>query len=253
MTFYLDRALTESPVLLRSEALDALDGVTHGFATRIGGFDFAWDAARRRDDLRRLAEHLGGEDDSVRHATQVHGKQVLLVDGSQTVDEVARHEADALVCNTPGLLVGVLTADCVPVLLADATAGVVAAAHAGWRGLVGGVLEQTVAAMLALGAQRSRLRAAVGPCIGADAYEVGEEVAGAFRQLEGVVRQAATGRPHVDLERAAAALLESAGVPQRALAKRCTYDEVSLFHSYRRDGASAGRQLSVIGLRSAPL
>lgn len=249
MTFYLDRPLA-APVVLRSKSLDQLAGIQHGFATRVGGLDFAREAAGRARDLRRLAAHLEERAETVHHASQVHGSRVLLLDGTQTAEEVAREEADALVCCTPGLLVGVLTADCVPVLLADGEAGVVAAAHAGWRGLVAGVLEQTVTTMVARGARVERISAAVGPCIGAQAYEVGDEVAGAFTRLEGVVRRD-TPRPHVDLARAAELLLRSAGVVEPAVAHRCTYAEAQLFHSYRRDGAAAGRQLSAIGLRAS--
>ncbi len=170
--------------------------------------------------------------------------------------EEARPEGDALVTDRPGLVLGVLTADCAPVLLADAAAGVVGAAHAGWRGALAGVLEATVAAMEGLGARRGRIRAAIGPAIGQASYEVGADLEAAFRaQAPGHARFFATGpdgRRYFDLAGFCRDRLLAAGLAE---VETCEVDccaEPSRFFSYRRARRTGardyGRQLSAIAL-----
>ncbi len=175
---------------ITSPLLAALPGVRHGFFTREGGVSTGIYASLNvgqgsrddpeavRENRRRVATHFGAEPHRLMTAYQVHSATALIVEGPWTDP---RPQGDAVVTATPGLVAGALAADCAPVLLADAEARVVAAAHAGWRGALGGVLEQTLAAMARLGAEPGRIVAVVGPCIGPSSYEVGLEFLEAFR------------------------------------------------------------------------
>ncbi|MFN4087522.1 MAG: peptidoglycan editing factor PgeF [Alphaproteobacteria bacterium] len=159
--------------------------VRHGFFTRDGGVSDGLYGSLNcglgsRDDReavienrRRVAERLGAPADGLVTAYQVHSDRVLVVDRPWAAD--AAPSVDALVTATPGVAVGALAADCAPVLFADAEAGVVAAAHAGWKGALTGIVEATVTAMCGIGARPERIRAAVGPAIGPASYEVGPE------------------------------------------------------------------------------
>jgi YfiH family protein len=147
----------------------------------------------------------------------------------------------------------VFVADCTPALFADPTTGVVAAAHAGWRGVVAGVLPATVRALAALGVRPADLRVALGPAIGPCCFEVGAEVVAAFRgaDLGDAVRPSPRGWPdrwHVDLKRAARRQLERAGLDPAALdlGEACTSCDRARFYSYRRDGAATGQLMGVI-------
>ncbi len=177
-------------MILSAPALDDLAPVRHGFFTRRGGVSRApYDSLNcglgSRDDpdrvainRKRAADRLGYAADALVTAYQVHSAEVAIVD--EPWPAAARPQVDALVTRTPGVVLGVLTADCAPVLMADADAGVVAAVHAGWRGAKSGVIEAAFAAMLDLGARRCRLVAAVGPCIQQASYEVGADFHAAF-------------------------------------------------------------------------
>jgi YfiH family protein len=168
---------------LSASNLAGAPGVRHGFFTRLGGVServYASlnvglgskdDAAAVAENRRRVAAHFGAEPDRLLSCYQIHSAVALAADGPWS----GRPEGDAVVTRTPGLVCGALAADCAPVLLADPEARVVAAAHAGWKGALGGIVESTVAAMQALGARPDRIVAAVGPCIGPDSYEVGLE------------------------------------------------------------------------------
>ena len=162
-----------------------------------------------------------------------------------------------MVTDRSGIALGILAADCAPVLLADTERAVIGAAHAGWKGAVGGVLESTVAAMEALGAKRETINAAIGPCITQPAYEVGPEFLGAFLQdSESNTRWFSPSERadhyHFDLPGYAAAQLAAIGVRSVETVARCTYAEADLFFSYRRTThrgeADYGRQLSAIAL-----
>jgi hypothetical protein len=174
------------PPVLTSRLLEA-EGVRHAFFTRAGGVSEGLYASLNvgvgseddpravRENRRRCAAHFGAE--SVVTAYQVHSAKAEVADGPWP-GEAPR--ADAVVSATSGVVCGALAADCAPILLADPQARIVAAAHAGWRGALGGIVEATVEQMVALGAQRGRLCAAVGPCIGPKSYEVGLEFLGRF-------------------------------------------------------------------------
>ncbi|MGX7893907.1 peptidoglycan editing factor PgeF [Tsuneonella sp. HG222] len=180
---------------------------------------------------------------------QVHSPDCLVAGDWAESD---RPQADALVTDRPGLLLGILTADCAPVLLADRRAGIVGAAHAGWRGAHGGVLEHTVEAMEAIGAHREDIVAAIGPAIALESYEVDDGFRAKFTLADG--RFFAPGRPghwFFDLERYAEARLDAAGVGQVDRLGLDTYADEARFFSYRRATHRAepdyGRQISLIG------
>ena len=176
---------------------------------------------------------------------QVHGIRVLAASAGE------RPDADGLVTSTPGRLVGVVTADCVPVLLVARRQRVAAAVHAGWRGAAGGVLEAAVQEMCARGVEPSHLEAALGPAVGGCCYEVGAEVRDAFMARTGdATAPAWTGRAagkyHLDLRRALSLLLDAAGVGSTVVLGPCT-SCTPAYCSYRRAGSGAGRQLSFVG------
>lgn len=185
---------------------------------------------------------------------QVHSPDCVIV--TEPWPDADRPHADALVTNRPGLLLGVVTADCAPVLLADTVGGVVGAAHAGWKGAVGGVTDATIAAMEALGAERSRIVAAIGPCIAQASYEVDASFRERFMaEGAGNARYFAGGRQghyQFDLEQYVAARLQAAGIAVVEPLGLDTYADPDRFYSFRRATHCAepdyGRQISLIGL-----
>lgn len=188
-------------------------------------------------------------------ARQVHSADVVIV--REAWADEARPAADALVTDRPGLLLAIVTADCAPVLLADREAAVVGAAHAGWRGAVGGVIANTVAAMEALGARRERIAAAIGPCIAQASYEVGADMHAAFPpDAARFFLPGAPGHWQFDLPGYVAARLGESGVGEVELLGCDTYAGEDRFESYRRathrGEPTGGRQLSVIGLVQKP-
>lgn len=226
----------------------------HGFSTRHGGLSRGPHSSLnfddREDDPATVAHNrahalraLGFGPERVARLNQVHGTEVVRAkSGLQT--------ADALVTDEGGLPLTVMTADCYPIVLEDPWAGVVGAAHAGWRGTVGRIAAKTVRAMVALGARPERIAAAIGPGICAARYPVGGELARAFQDAglgEAVVWQA--GRPHLDLLAANVAVLAQAGVAGTRVwaAGRCSTEDA--FFSYRRDAGRTGRMWAVIGRR----
>ncbi len=176
--------------LIHDPALAALDGVVHGFFSRRGGvsdglfaslntgFGSGDDPACVAENRARATKALGLAPDRLTTAYQVHSALVETVTAPIPHDAAPR--ADGFVTATPGIALGILTADCAPVLFCDPQARIIGAAHAGWRGALGGVLEGTVRAMEALGARREAVIAAIGPCIGKDSYEVGTEFPAPF-------------------------------------------------------------------------
>ena len=244
-----------------------LDGIPHGFLGRSGGVstglyaglnvglgsDDDRTAILRNRDMARDAVLPGAALTTVR---QVHSPDVVTV--TEAIAEEVRPAADALVTNRPGLLLGILTADCVPVLFADVQAGVVGAAHAGWKGALYGVTDQTLAAMEALGADRGRIACAIGPCIGRRSYEVGEDFALRFEDADPAnERFFGMGKPGhrmFDIEAYVAARLAAAGVARVEALGEDTCSQPDRFFSYRRSclhgEAGYGRQISLIGLKA---
>lgn len=200
----------------------------------------------------RVSAAMGVDESLLITVHQTHSAIALPVTGPLS----ARFEADAMVTATPGVALAILTADCQPVLFADTAAGVVGAAHAGWKGAQGGVLEATLDAMEALGAQRSRISAVIGPCISQAAYEVGPEFFEAFTDDDPATRRffagGKGGKMQFDLPSYGLMRLRAAGVGQAEWCGHCTYSAPERFYSYRRSThlaeADYGRLISVIRL-----
>ncbi len=234
--------MTAEATLLRPDVFADAPGVFAAFTTR----QFAGPApGAARDAVQQLAHTEGFG--AVAVTEQVHEATVAHVTAPGRASRT-----DGLVTATPGLLLSVYAADCALVLLADAEAAVVGACHSGWRGTVAGIAGETVRAMQRLGAAPGRMRAHVGPCISAEAFEVGEEVAAEFDAAH-VVRRPEWPRPHVDLRAAIAAQLRAADVPasQTELSDACTVREPERFYSYRGEAGTPGRMMGLIGLRVA--
>jgi YfiH family protein len=251
---------------ITAQALAGLSGIRHGFFTRAGGVSAGLYASLNcgigsRDDRAlvlenrgRIATALGTAHDRLASPYQVHGIEVAVVD---TVWEPGKGpKADATITNRPGIALGVGTADCGPVLFADAKARVIGAAHAGWRGALAGVTDATIAAMERLGARRQNIVAALGPTISQANYEVGPEVRGAFlaHEQDDARFFEPSGRPehfHFDLPAYIVARLIAAGVAAAATGQ-CTYADEARFFSYRRathrGEPDYGRLLSAIVL-----
>lgn len=237
----------------------------HGFFTRRGGassgvFDGLNCGPGSSDQTdvvainrARVAEAMGASPDNLVTVSQVHSAEVVTVDAPF---ETGRPDADALVSATPGLVLAILTADCLPALFADTEAGVVGAAHAGWKGAKAGVLEATLDAMAALGADRKRIRVALGPAISQSCYEVGPEFFEDFiAEDDANSRHFANGtndRMQFDLPGYALGRLRGAGVAEAGWTRHCTYADPERFFSYRRSvhrkEADYGRLISVIRL-----
>lgn len=242
-----------------------LGGVPHGFFGRRGGVSSGELASLNcglgsGDDPALIAENRSRIARAVLPGAalaglfQVHGNRCVIVDAAS--DLAARPEADALATRTPGILLSILTADCVPVLFADVDAGVVGAAHAGWKGAIAGVTDAALAAMESLGARRDRIAAAIGPCIGRASYEVDDRFVERFLSNDPANEHFfAAGRPgHAlfDIAAYVAARLAAAGVATVAIGGQDTCAEADDYFSYRRaclrGEAGYGRQLSVVGL-----
>ncbi len=256
--------------LLQSDRIGA--GFVHGFTTRAGGASAApydtlnlggkWgdDPAHVAENRRRLADAVGGAPFVAR---QVHGTMIRRVRHDDSRAEVARHEADGLCTDVPGLVLGVFVADCVPVVIADPRTGCCAAVHAGWRGTVAGILPEAVRRLAAeFGARPADLRVALGPAIGPCCFEVGLEVVAAVAaaipdaRQRGIVRPSPRGladKAHVDLHAANRWLLARAGVDPAAVdaIDACTRCDRERFFSFRRDGAATGQQMGVIARRGS--
>lgn len=264
---------TESlPTPLAVAGWDRLPGLTHGFLGRRGGVSpppFASlnvgplsedDPDHIRRNLGRVADCLSIRAERIFSAAQVHGTAAIEVDASSLERTIFRAggrapRADVLVCASPDIYLGILTADCVPVLLYDPLAPAVGAAHAGWRGTLGGASRVAVERMCgSLGASRGRLLAATGPCIGPCCYNVGEDVAVAFREADPAYRRfvTRTGRAgpwRLDLPGLNRHQLLAAGLRAENLSAvpGCTHCRPDLFYSVRFDGPRTGRQISLVG------
>jgi len=239
----------------------AIPRLAHGFLGRahgLGAGAFDLDLIRRRIVA-------AGESPRVVLATrQVHGADVLSpedpawagLDWHDSGEQLP--VGDALVSASADVILTIRTADCVPILLVAPGARAVAAVHAGWRGLLAGVVERGVAALAArYGAQPATIEAAIGPAIGGCCYEFGAEHLGRFVERYGARAETAwragtTERGHLDVRRLATLALETAGLPPLSIRTLgpCTAEHPAVLHSYRRDGANAGRQLSYVGWRA---
>ena len=255
--------MTMPPDAITSPALSA---VRHGFMTRKGGVSTGiWEglncgpgsadeAAAVAENRGRVAAHFGVSPDHLWSLHQVHSPDVVTVAGPQ--GPPPRSRADAMVTATPGVALGVLTADCAPVLFVDPQAGVVGAAHSGWKGALGGVLEATIEAMEQLGAERSRIAATVGPTISQRAYEVGPEFVERFLDEDPENSRHFAGgkgdRAMFDLPGFALSRLRAAGVGSAEWTGHCTYSDPDRFYSYRRTThrgeSDYGRLIAVIRL-----
>ncbi|MCW2389735.1 YfiH family protein [Sphingobium sp. B11D3B] len=243
----------------------ALGDVPHGFLGRTGGVSTGIHAGLNvglgsddeRDAVltnRDLARDAVLPQSTLVTLHQVHSARVVIADNAFPLD--ARPEADALVTARPGLLLGILTADCVPILFADPTHGVVGAAHAGWKGALNGVAEATIDAMTSLGATRATIACAIGPCIGKASYEVSAGFERSFLERDpDDERFFAEGRPghlQFDIAGYVGARLAQAGIGTVTLLDEDTYSQPARFFSYRRACHAGepgyGRQISLIGL-----
>ncbi|MBW4330979.1 peptidoglycan editing factor PgeF [Stakelama sp. CBK3Z-3] len=239
-------------------------GVAHGFLGRRGGVSTGIHAGLNvgrgsRDNEAAVAENRRIATEAVLPGAklmtlyQIHSADAVTL--RTDADPAFRPEADALVTDRPGLALGILTADCAPVLLADREAGVVAAAHAGWKGALGGVTDSTLFAMEALGAQRKRICAAIGPCIARASYEVDQRFVDRFVRDDAANERFFTaGRPdhaQFDLEGYVAARLAASGVGRVEALGLDTYADADRFFSYRRATHARepdyGRQIAIIG------
>jgi polyphenol oxidase len=223
------------------EALARIAGLVHGFGRRAPG-----PHRETRDETAERVRSGLDADGELLLLRQVHGCTVA---SSPWNDPP---EADAAVAASPGLLLGIQTADCLPVLLVDPARRTVAAAHAGWRGTVQRVTREAVRALEAHGSRPQDLVVALGPGIGACCYEVGDELREAFGPGgASFFRTTPKGKLHLDVRAANVRQLEEAGVPPDSIyhVPECTYCLPGGYHSYRRDGKGAGRMISFVGFK----
>jgi polyphenol oxidase len=253
--------------MLQARVLGGLKGVRHAFFTRHGGVSEGVYAsfnggpgssdapARVVENRARMAAALGVEPDWLLTAYQIHSPDAVIVERPWAPQ--ARPRADAIVTRAGGLAIGVTTADCGPLLFADATAGVIGAAHAGWRGAATGIIEATIGAMERCGAERNRIVAALGPTIRQPSYEVGPEFVARFRQETPANQRffKPAARPEhalFDLPGYIAARVAAAGIRTFEDLAQCTYADAARFFSYRRSvhrkESDYGRHISAIAL-----
>jgi purine-nucleoside/S-methyl-5'-thioadenosine phosphorylase / adenosine deaminase len=220
-------------------ALDAASGLVHGFEQRLG--PAGWE--ERDESRRRVAQALEGAG-RLQLLKQVHGCRV------QAAPWEGRPTADASVADEAGLILGIETADCQPILFIDPVHRRVAAAHAGWRGTAAGVARETVAALVARGSAPGEIIAVLGPSIGPCCYEVGPELPDEFGP-DGAAffRPGPRGKPHLDVRAANVRQLEQAGLAPGHIhhVADCTMCRADLYHSYRREGKGAGRMINFVG------
>lgn len=242
-----------------------LDGVRHGFFTRKGGASSGLYAglncgrgSKDQQDVvatnrARVADAMGVPPDRLAGVNQVHSADVVVITDPDRINAADQPDADALVTALPGVALSVLTADCQPVLFADPQAGVIGAAHAGWKGALSGVLEATVDAMRDLGA--TQIRAVIGPSISQRAYEVGWDFMENFTaedpEYQRFFSNGPNDKPMFDLPGFGLSRLRAAGV-EAAWIGHCTYSDPERFFSYRRtthqNEPDYGRLISAIAL-----
>ncbi|TGE01480.1 peptidoglycan editing factor PgeF [Methylobacterium nonmethylotrophicum] len=253
-------------MFIEAPALTPHAGIRHAFFTRQGGVSEGLyaslngglgsgdDPDRVRENRRRMTAALGLAPETLVSLYQVHSAEAVIVERPFA----ERPRADAMATRVPGVALGILTADCGPILFADPVNRVVGAAHAGWKGALSGVIEATLATMENLGAKRAGITAVLGPTIGASAYEVGPEFRERFEAADpGNARYFATSPERAthslfDLPAYIVARLKAAGIGEAANLNLCTYAEPDRFFSYRRTThraeADYGRLVSAIAL-----
>ncbi|MCA0399421.1 MAG: peptidoglycan editing factor PgeF [Proteobacteria bacterium] len=249
-----------SPALKRAGVRHAFftreGGVSEGvYAGLNGGIGSADNPDHVRENRARMAAYLGVAPEKLLSLYQIHSANALLVDENWPLS--ARPQADAMVSAAPGFALGVGAADCGPILFADAEAGVVGAAHSGWKGAIGGVLEATIERMIEAGARRERIIAALGPMLSQENYEVGPEFEAQFlAEADANARffrpGAKAGHPHFDLPGYIVHRLAGAGIAEIDNLGLCTYADEARFYSYRRKThrgeADYGRLIAAIVL-----
>lgn len=263
------RTSSTGAVYYASTLLD-IAGVPHAFSTRIGGIspppfdslnlgnptgcDRPDAQPHIEENYQRLQTAIGCGHSRRCYVHQVHGNAVALADCDFNLNQ----KADGLVTKNKGNVLAIRTADCVPVLIADPTGQVVAAAHAGWRGVIAEVILAAMDRLCSLspGLESDSLLAAIGPCIGPTAFEVGPEVLAEFARVfgdEAPIRRKPGGKGHVDLARACRLQLLRAGVKseQIDLTDRCTYRDADEFFSHRRENGITGRMAALIAPRNS--
>lgn len=229
---------------------DALAPLRHGFFTRKGGassglyagLNCGLGSSDQADvvaiNRTRVAHALGGTTADLIAPNQIHSARAVQIDAPMDLSTTPRPDADAVVTATPGLVLLILTADCAPVLFADHQAGVVAAAHAGWRGAFDGVLQSTLTTMEQAGARRERITAVVGPTISQPSYEVGQEFLDRFLDRDsGNARyfvNGVEGKYHFDLPAFICNTLRREGIAHAEWSHHCTYADPDRFFSFRR-------------------
>jgi YfiH family protein len=242
---------------LRSEALDRIPGIVHAFSTRRSERnDFTLGPAHSPNPMvqinrARFGAVIGSPGWPILKLKQVHSAVIADMDDTSAAGDAV--EGDASVTDLRGVLLGIQTADCVPILVADVQAKAVAAIHAGWRGTAARIAETTISRLREkYRIEAKNLVAAIGPHIGVCCYEVGEEVVQGIADDAAVERKAEWPKPHLNLGEANRRHLLAAGIPEDRIeiSSLCTRCREDLFHSFRRDGKRMGHMLSVIG--SAP-
>jgi purine-nucleoside/S-methyl-5'-thioadenosine phosphorylase / adenosine deaminase len=241
--------------LLHSAVLDGVPGIVHGFSTRRAERnDFSLGPADSPNPMvqinrARFLASIGAPGWPIIKLRQIHSGIVVDVDDTSAAG--APVPGDAAVTSLRGVALGVQTADCVPVLIADDQARAVAAVHAGWRGTAAGIVKTAVSRLLEkFGLEAKSLRAAIGPHIGVCCYEVGDEVVRMIDEPAAIETRTEWAKPHLNLAAANLRQLLSAGIPESQIetSTLCTKCREDLFHSFRRDGKRMGHMLSVIGI-----
>ncbi|HET6569455.1 MAG TPA: peptidoglycan editing factor PgeF [Rhodothermales bacterium] len=248
---------TSTQSTIEPAIFESVTGIVAGFSTRLGGtseppydslnlgLSTGDEDASVRENRRRLFEPLGFAPDRIAVAGQVHGAEVKEVTGPGLFPGF-----DGLVTQKPGILLCISAADCAAVLLADPEAHVIGACHSGWRGTAARISARTIHEMTRLGARPERVLAYVSPCISADRFEVGPEVAAQFDDRF-VVQRSGAPRPFVDLKAAIRAQLVEEGVTPGHIevSPHCTFSQTSTFFSYRAESGTTGRMMGFIGMR----
>ena len=266
----LERRSAANGVVYYASPLFERASIPHAFSTRIGGLspapfdslnlgnpsgcDVADDYERIGENYRRLAVACGCPTGEVLRVHQVHGGVVVHVASNEKFDTAAK--ADAIVSGDPRRVASVRVADCVPVLLATRDGKMVAAVHAGWRGVIAGVATNTLRILLGVSGGAEGILAAIGPCIGYGAFEVGPEVILEFRRHFGdsaPLRTIESGKGYIDLREAIRLQLIAAGLGGHQIdqSDRCTYRNQEEFFSHRRDNGITGRMAAIISARAS--